>query len=98
MAGASGKPCRPAAARPGPDHVEVRRDGALVKVTPAEVVPGDVVVLRAGDIVPCDCRVLEAVALQVDDAALTGETFPRHKHPDPAPAGAPLAGCRGGWR
>jgi P-type E1-E2 ATPase len=57
-----------------------------------------VVVLRAGDIVPCDCRVLEAVALQVDDAALTGETFPRHKHPDPAPAGAPLAGCRGGWR
>lgn len=72
-------------------HVDVRRDGTVVQVPPAEVVPGDVVVLHAGDIVPCDCRVLQAVALQVDDAALTGETFPRHKHPDPAPADAPLA-------
>jgi P-type Mg2+ transporter len=72
-------------------HADVRRDGAVVQVPPADVVPGDVVVLHAGDIIPCDCRVLEAVDLQVDDAALTGETFPRHKHPDPAPADAPLA-------
>jgi Mg2+-importing ATPase len=72
-------------------QVQVRRDGAVVKVPPADVVPGDIVVLHAGDIVPCDCRVLQAVALQVDDAALTGETFPRHKHPAPAAADAPLA-------
>jgi P-type E1-E2 ATPase len=72
-------------------HADVRRDGAVVEVAPAEVVPGDVVVLGAGDIIPCDCRLLRADDLQVDDAALTGETFPRHKHPDPAAADAPLA-------
>jgi Mg2+-importing ATPase len=72
-------------------HADVRRDGTVVQVPPTDVVPGDLVVLHAGDIIPCDCRVLEAVDLQVDDAALTGETFPRHKHPDPAPADAPLA-------
>jgi Mg2+-importing ATPase len=72
-------------------HANVRRDGAVVEVPPAEVVPGDVVVLGAGDIIPCDCRLLNGDDLQVDDAALTGETFPRHKHPDPAPADAPLA-------
>jgi Mg2+-importing ATPase len=72
-------------------HADVRRDGVTVEVPPAEVVPGDIVVLGAGDIIPCDCRLLGADDLQVDDAALTGETFPRHKHPDPAPADAPLA-------
>jgi P-type Mg2+ transporter len=56
------------------------------------VVPGDIVVLGAGDIIPCDCRLLRADDLQVDDAALTGETFPRHRHPDRAPADALLAG------
>lgn len=72
-------------------HVEVRRAGRVVSVRPDEVVPGDVVVLNAGDIVPCDCRVLTAEALQTDESALTGETYPRHKHPDPAPADAALA-------
>ncbi len=72
-------------------HVEVRRDGAVASVPPEDVVPGDVVVLNAGDIVPCDCRLLVADALQVDQSALTGETYPRHKHPEPAPAEAPLA-------
>src|SRR6266545_1549122 len=71
--------------------VDVRRGGAEVEIQPAEVVPGDLVVLNAGDLIPCDCRLLRAHDLQVDDSALTGETFPRHKHPDPAPAEAPLA-------
>ena len=72
-------------------HAGVRRDGAVVQVPLEQVVPGDLLVLSAGDVVPCDARVLAADALQVDDAALTGETFPRHKHADPAPAEAPLA-------
>ncbi|QIM22973.1 magnesium-translocating P-type ATPase [Phycicoccus sp. HDW14] len=70
--------------------VEVRRSGRVVSVPPPAVVSGDVVVLRAGDIVPCDCRLLAAEALQVDQSALTGESSPRHKHPDPAPVDAPL--------
>ena len=53
--------------------------------------PGDVVVLDAGDIVWCDCRLIAAEALQVDESALTGETFPRHKHTDSAAPDAPLA-------
>ncbi|HMM95842.1 magnesium-translocating P-type ATPase [Phycicoccus sp.] len=72
-------------------HVEVRRSGRVVSVRPEEVVVGDVVLLDAGDVIPCDCRVLVAEALQADQSALTGETYPRHKHADPAPTDAPLA-------
>jgi P-type Mg2+ transporter len=72
-------------------HADVIRDGAQIEVPLDEIVPGDVLSLKAGDVVPCDCRVLSANALQVDQASLTGETFPRHKHPDPAPAAAALA-------
>ena len=72
-------------------HVEVRRSGTIASVPPADVVPGDVVVLNAGDIVPCDCRVLAAEALQVDESALTGESYPRHKHAEPAAPAAPMA-------
>jgi P-type Mg2+ transporter len=72
-------------------HADVIRDGAQIEVSLDEVVPGDILSLKAGDLVPCDCRVVSANALQVDQASLTGETFPRHKHPDPAPATAPLA-------
>jgi len=72
-------------------HADVRRDGAMVELPFEDLVPGDVIALKAGDLVPCDCRILSAVALQVDQSALTGETFPRHKHADPAPADATLA-------
>jgi Mg2+-importing ATPase len=72
-------------------HVEVRRGGAVVSVRPEDVVPGDVLIFNAGDIVPCDCRLLSEESLQVDESALTGESYPRHKHPDPAAADAPLA-------
>ncbi|HEX9377563.1 MAG TPA: magnesium-translocating P-type ATPase [Actinomycetota bacterium] len=72
-------------------HADVRRDGTDVDIPLEEVVPGDILLLNAGDVVPCDSRLLQATDLQVDEAALTGETFPRHKHPDPAPADAPLA-------
>ena len=55
---------------------KVIRDGAIVTVPSPDVVPGDCVVLEAGDIVPADGVVLTSHALQVDEAAVTGESMP----------------------
>src|SRR5262245_26374393 len=52
----------------------VIRDGAERSIPSREVVPGDVVVLRAGDRVPADCRITTAVNLAIDEASLTGES------------------------
>jgi Ca2+-transporting ATPase len=52
----------------------VRRDGAVADVPAAEVVPGDIVLLGEGDIVPADATLLEAAQLLVDESALTGES------------------------
>jgi Ca2+-transporting ATPase len=57
----------------------VRRDDADVTIPAAGLVPGDVVRVEAGDIVPADLRLLEAVRLSVDEAALTGESVPVHR-------------------
>jgi Ca2+-transporting ATPase len=57
-------------------HATVMRDGHLVRVDSADVVPGDLVRLDAGDIVPADGSLVEAVALQLDEAAMTGESVP----------------------
>jgi Mg2+-importing ATPase len=62
-------------------EVEVLRDGSETAVPAEDIVAGDVIVLRAGDIVPADCRVLETQNLLVDEAALTGESFPSEKVP-----------------
>ena len=55
------------------------RDGARVEVETAEVVPGDVVLLKTGDLVPADARLVEATGLAVDESALTGESEPAEK-------------------
>jgi Ca2+-transporting ATPase len=52
----------------------VLRDGAETSIPAREVVPGDVIALRAGDRIPADARIVEAVNLAVDEAALTGES------------------------
>lgn len=57
----------------------VVRDGAKKEVKLPQIVPGDVVVLSAGDIVPADARVLSAKDFFVDQSALTGESFPLEK-------------------
>ncbi|MCD4535505.1 cation-transporting P-type ATPase [Nocardioides sp. cx-169] len=57
-------------------HATVLRDGEPVRVDSADLVPGDVVRLEAGDVVPADGSLLEAAALQVDEAAMTGESVP----------------------
>jgi len=56
-----------------------------------EVVPGDVLILNAGDVIPADCAVLESKDLFVDEAALTGETYPVEKQPGILPTGASLS-------
>ncbi len=65
----------------------VLRDGGEVDLPAREVVPGDVVLLRAGDRVPADARIVEAAGLRTEEAALTGESLPVDK--DPAPLGDP---------
>jgi len=57
----------------------VLRDGSPREIPIREVVPGDIVILGAGDVVPGDCRVYEAKDLFVDEATLTGETYPVEK-------------------
>lgn len=57
----------------------VLRDGGVIEVPMDEIVPGDVVRLAAGDLVPGDCLVLESQGLNLDESALTGETFPVEK-------------------
>jgi len=69
----------------------VVRDGEQSEVPLSEVVPGDVVVLDAGDMIPGDGLVLDSKDLFVDQATLTGETFPVKKDPARVDAGAPLA-------
>ncbi|MFC4058723.1 cation-translocating P-type ATPase [Planomonospora corallina] len=63
----------------------VRRDGQAVEVDAAELVPGDVVLVEAGDRVPADGRICVAASLEIEEAALTGESLPVAKGTDPVP-------------
>ena len=60
-------------------RVHVRRDGKPQDISARELVPGDVVILETGNIVPADGRVLQSVNLRVEEAALTGESEPVEK-------------------
>ena len=60
-------------------RVRVRRDGKPQDISARELVPGDVVILETGNIVPADGRVLQSVNLRVEEAALTGESEPVEK-------------------
>jgi P-type Mg2+ transporter len=64
----------------------VLRDGKPAVVAHADVVPGDVVLLDAGDSVPGDCLIIESNTLFVDEATLTGESSPVEKEPGVRPA------------
>jgi calcium-translocating P-type ATPase len=72
----------------------VLRDGARTTVDGADLVPGDVVVLEAGDKVPADLRLIEARGLAAQEAILTGESVPVDKAVEAAAADAPLGDRR----
>ena len=57
-------------------QAKVKRDGAWTSVSAREIVPGDIIRLRIGDIVPADARLLEGDSVEVDQSALTGESLP----------------------
>ena len=63
----------------------VLRDGAEVKIPSRDLVPGDVILLHTGDRMPADARLIEAINLQIEEAALTGESVPVEKHIDSLP-------------
>ena len=69
----------------------VLRDGNQQEIPVEDIVPGDIVILNAGDVVPGDCLLLESKDVFVDEAMLTGETFPVEKTVLVLPAGIALA-------
>jgi Mg2+-importing ATPase len=68
----------------------VLRDGKSIEIPVEQIVPGDIVILNAGDIIPGDGLVQESKDLFVDEAMLTGETFPVEKEPAILPQDTPL--------
>jgi P-type Mg2+ transporter len=72
-------------------RIAARRDGKTVEVPVEDVVPGDIVELSAGSGVPGDCLILESRDLFVDEASLTGETYPVEKNPGVIAADTTLA-------
>jgi len=71
--------------------VRVVRGGKEESIEARDLVPGDVLLLAAGDAVGADARLLEAAALEAAEAALTGESLPVAKQPDPLPEDTSLA-------
>ena len=69
---------------------KVLRDGKIVQIPGREVVPGDIVVLEAGDAVCADGRLLECASLKTAESALTGESLPVEKTVEPIPGEVPL--------
>ena len=60
-------------------EAHVKRGGAIVEVPSTELVPGDIVLLEAGDVVPADLRLTQAHSLKIEESALTGESVPVEK-------------------
>ncbi len=77
-----------------PEFATVQRDGKRVQLPVAELVPGDVVFLQSGDKVPADLRLFQLRTLQIEEAALTGESVPVEKMTDPVAASATLGDRR----
>ncbi len=72
----------------------VRRSGSVEEVNSTRLVPGDVVLIEAGDLVPADARIMTSASLEVQEAALTGESAPIAKDATTLPAGETALGDR----
>jgi Ca2+-transporting ATPase len=73
-------------------RARVRREGLAVDVPARDLVEGDVVILRVGDVVPADVRMVRCAALTVDRSMMTGESLPEELSPDADPPATPLVG------
>lgn len=60
-------------------NAKVRRNGKIREIEASKVVPGDIVMLEAGNYVPADCRLIDSYNLQIEESSLTGETLPTSK-------------------
>jgi len=60
-------------------QTRVRRGGVVTVIPSEQLVPGDIVIMEAGDAVPADMRIIDAVSLKIEEAALTGESVPAEK-------------------
>ena len=68
--------------------VRVRRAGTELWVPAGELVPGDILMLEAGDAVPADCRIIRALSVEADESSLTGESLPVAKSAEASDAAA----------
>ena len=75
----------------------VRRDGEYVTIDVTNLVPGDLIRLTLGEVVPADVRLIDATGLECNESILTGESTGSEKSPQPVPAerGAGRLGRRG---
>ena len=76
---------------------EVRRDGAYTTIPVENVVPGDLIRVRAGDIIPADALVIESNAFTAAEAALTGEPYPVEKRSGTVTAADPAEASISCW-
>ena len=67
-----------------PQKVQALRGGEIVEMPATGLVPGDIVLLEEGTIVPADCRLIEAFGLRVNTATVTGESLPKARTTDPS--------------
>jgi Ca2+-transporting ATPase len=75
-------------------HARVRRSGEIAEVDSTTLVPGDIALIEAGDVVPADGRIVSCATLEVQEAALTGESAPVAKNRETLPDGEVALGDR----
>ena len=63
-------------------RIKVKRDNKVIMCDSTKLVPGDIIILEAGDQIPADCRIIEEYSSKVDESILTGESLPVEKNND----------------
>ncbi|HUX64661.1 cation-transporting P-type ATPase [Sulfuricella sp.] len=66
-----------------PHQVMALRSGIIEQIPAVELVPGDILILQAGDDIPADCRLVEAFGVRVNNATVTGESLPKARNTEP---------------